>query len=76
MIIVSAIPGQEAYNSRILTAAGAAIEVRRLADLPAELARLRQPGVMDRMTAAARTLARPSAAETILQLAMEMAARG
>jgi processive 1,2-diacylglycerol beta-glucosyltransferase len=67
MVIYRPIPGQEEWNTRMLTAAGAA----RIARNPGELARvldglLRDPGELDRMRDAAQRAARPNAARELL----------
>jgi processive 1,2-diacylglycerol beta-glucosyltransferase len=73
MVIYRPIPGQEEWNTRMLTAAGAA----RIARNPGELARvldglLRDPGELDRMRDAAQRAARPNAAREAAQRILEL----
>lgn len=63
MLLCKPLPGQEERNARILTEAGAALRVRRIADLPHALEGiLSDSGQRTRMLAAAERFARPNAA--------------
>jgi processive 1,2-diacylglycerol beta-glucosyltransferase len=63
MLLCKPLPGQEERNARILSEAGAALRVRRVADLPHALEGiLSDTGQRMRMLDAAERLARPNAA--------------
>lgn len=73
MLIVAPIPGQEARNAAFLIREGAAIPLRHPADAVGHVERLHRPGGLDAMKTAARRLAKPAAAETIVRLAERLA---
>jgi processive 1,2-diacylglycerol beta-glucosyltransferase len=62
LFIMNPIPGQEAANSDFLLERGAAAKVNRVEDLPYRLEKLLGSKKLAEMSAAAKTLGRPSAA--------------
>lgn len=72
MLVIAPIPGQETRNSRLLAREGAAVPVRRIADVVPYIEQLQRPDGLAAM-AAARRLGRPRAAEAVLDLARRLA---
>ena len=73
MMIVDPIPGQETRNSDYLLENGAAVKVNNLASLGLKLTMLlSEPGRLDSLRAAARRLARPSAAYDIAEQSLRI----
>src|SRR6185437_4583912 len=69
MLLSSRLPGQEAGNIELVTAAGAGRRARSVRRLLAEIGALRRdPGRLDAMRAASARLARPGAAGEIAEL--------
>ncbi|MBI4227227.1 MAG: glycosyltransferase [Candidatus Omnitrophica bacterium] len=73
MLVIAPIPGQETRNSAVLARAGAAVQVRRPADVVPYVERLSSPEGLAPMVAAARRLGRPGAAAAVLETALELA---
>jgi processive 1,2-diacylglycerol beta-glucosyltransferase len=65
MVLVGAVPGQETCNQKWVAQCGAAI-ARAPHKVGAMLARLRDSGTLQTMAAAARTIARPNAADDVV----------
>jgi len=65
MLIINPIPGQEAANSDFLLEHGVATKVNRVEDIPFRLQQMLQQEKLAEMSAAARKLGRPQAAEEV-----------
>ena len=67
LFILNPIPGQEAANSDFLLERGAAGKVNRVEDLPYRIEQLLGSKKLTQMAAAAKSLGRPNAAETVCE---------
>ena len=65
LFILNPIPGQEAANSDFLLERGAATKVNRMEDLPFRIEKLLGSGKLAGMAKAAKSLGRPSSANTV-----------
>ncbi len=75
MLLSSRLPGQEAGNIGVVTAAGAGRRARSVRRLLAEIGALRDdPGRLEAMRAASAALARPGAAAQVAELIASLAA--
>jgi processive 1,2-diacylglycerol beta-glucosyltransferase len=70
LLIVNPIPGQEAANSDFLLEHGAGSKVNRAEDLPFRIGQLLASRKLEEMSAAAKGLGRPQAAEAICEAAL------
>lgn len=70
LLIVNPIPGQEAANSDFLLEHGAGSKVNRAEDLPFRIGQLLASRKLEEMSAAAKSLGRPQAAEAICEAAL------
>jgi processive 1,2-diacylglycerol beta-glucosyltransferase len=73
LAIVNPIPGQETANSDFLLEKGAAVKVNRVSDLAYKLKQTLEPGRLAKLSAAARDLGRPNAAEIIRDKVIQFA---
>jgi processive 1,2-diacylglycerol beta-glucosyltransferase len=76
LMILNPIPGQEAANSDFLLEKGAAVKVNCLEDLPFKLGQLLGSKKLTQMSRAARSLAKPNAANAICETVLERVQSG